>query len=96
MPKLLAIIGALVICAGLDLLWQSRNEIRFWLAAYVNVFRSILRRQENINAARVPPAAVPAAKRKHAVRFLLGVGFAFLLGPMLIAISVTLLLYTNL
>ena len=96
MPKLLAIIGALVICAGVDLLWQSRNEIKFWLAAYVNVFRSILRRQENTGAARVLPAAVPPAKRKHAFRFLLGVGFAFLLGPMLIAISVTLLLYTNL
>jgi hypothetical protein len=96
MPKLLAIIGALVICAGVDLLWQSRNEIKFWLAAYINVFRSILRRQESISTARVLPAAVSAAKRKHAVRFLLGVGFAFLLGPMLIAISVTLLLYTNL
>ena len=59
-------------------------------------FRSILRRQESISTARVLPAAVPAAKRKHAVRFLLGVGFAFLLGPMLIAISVTLLLYANL
>jgi hypothetical protein len=93
-PKLLAIIGALVICAGVDLLWQSRNEIKFWLAAYINVFRSILRRQEN--ATRMLPAAVPAAKRKHAVRFLLGVGFAFLLGPILIAISVTLLLYKNL
>jgi len=94
MPKLLGIIGALVICAGVDLLWQSRNEIKFWIAAYINVFRSILRRQEK--TLRVLPAAVPAAKRKHAVRFLLGVGFAFLLGPMLIAISVTLLLYTNL
>jgi hypothetical protein len=95
-PRLLGIIGALVICAGVDLLWQSRNEIKFWLAAYINVFRSILRRQENSNTNRLLPAAVPAAKRKHAVRFLLGVGFAFLLGPMLIAISVTLLLYKNL
>jgi hypothetical protein len=94
MPKLLAIIGALVICAGLDLLWQSRPEIKFWLGAYIKVFRSILRRQED--PVQRLPAAVPAAKRKHAVRFLLGVGFAFLLGPMLIAISVTLMLYTNL
>jgi hypothetical protein len=94
MPKLLAIIGALVICAGLDLLWQSRQEIKFWLAAYIKVFRSILRRQED--QVRGLPAAVPPARRKHAVRFLLGVGFAFLLGPMLLAISVTLLLYKNL
>jgi hypothetical protein len=95
-PKLLAIIGALVICAGVDLLWQSRNEIKFWLAAYINVFRSILRRPENAARVLPLPAALPAAKRKHAVRFLLGVGFAFLLGPILIAISVTLLLYKNL
>jgi hypothetical protein len=94
MPKLLGIIGALVICAGIDLLWQSRNEIKFWLAAYIKVFRSTLRRQQE--PIRALPAAVPAAKRKHAVRFLLGVGFAFLLGPMLIALSVTLMLYGNL
>jgi len=93
-PKLLGIIGALIVCAGLDLLWQSRHEIRFWAAAYLNVFRSTLRRQGELIGSL--PAAVPPAKRKHAVRFLLGVGFAFLLGPMLIAISVTLLLYTNL
>jgi hypothetical protein len=94
MPKLLGIIGALVICAGIDLLWQSRHEIKFWLAAYINVFRSILRRQEE--PVRGLPAAVPAAKRQHAVRFLLGVGFAFLLGPILIALSVTLMIYGNL
>jgi hypothetical protein len=94
MPKLLGIIGALVICAGVDLLWQSRNEIKFWLAAYIKVFRSTLRLQQE--PIRALPAAVPAAKRKHAVRFLLGVGFAFLLGPMLIALSVTLMLYGNL
>jgi hypothetical protein len=28
-PKLLGIIGLLVICAGIDLLWQSRHEIKF-------------------------------------------------------------------
>jgi hypothetical protein len=94
MPKLLGIIGALVICAGIDLLWQSRHEIKFWLAAYIKVFRSILRRQEE--PVRNLPAAVPPAKRRHAVRFLLGVGFAFLLGPILIALSVTLMIYGNL
>ena len=94
MPKLLAIIGALVICAGFDLLWQSRHEIKFWLAAYMKVFRSILNRPED--TVRPLPSSVPPGKRKHAVRFLLGVGFAFLLGPMLLAISVTLLLYKNL
>jgi len=94
MPKLLAIIGALVICAGLDLLWQSRHEIKFWLATYIKVFRSILKRPGD--RVRDLPASVPPSRRQHAVRFLLGVGFAFLLGPMLLAISVTLLLYKNL
>ena len=31
MPKLIAVIGFLVMSAGLDLLWQSRWDIRYWL-----------------------------------------------------------------
>ena len=39
MPKLLGIIGLLVICAGIDLLWQSRHEIKFWMVGYIAFFR---------------------------------------------------------
>lgn len=94
MPKLLGIIGILVVCAGIDLLWQSRHEIKFWLAAYLVVFRALLRQQES--PMRVFPAKEAADKRHGAVRFLLGVGFAFLLGPILIALGITLMLHPHL
>jgi hypothetical protein len=92
--KLLGIVGILVICAGVDLLWQSRQEIKFWILAYLSVFRALLR-QENSPLQSIPAQAI-AEKRRHAVRFFLGVSFAFLLGPMLIALSLTLLFYRNL
>ena len=94
MPKLLWIIGILVICAGLDLLWQSRHEIEFWVAAYLAVFRAMLRQQDS--PLRDFPSKEAAAKRHGAVRFLLGVGFAFFLGPILIALGLTLMLHPHL
>ena len=94
MPKLLGIIGVLVICAGLDLLWQSRHEIKFWVIAYVNVLRAMLHHQESpLNAIT---AAVPEEKRQGALRVLLGMGFAFFLGPILLALGVTLLFFPHL
>ncbi len=93
MPKLLGIVGALVICAGLDLLWQSRREIRFWMAAYFRVFRATLRQQDS---ARVFPPKEATEKRQGAVRVLLGMGFAFLLGPLLLVLGLTLMFYKQL
>jgi hypothetical protein len=93
MPKLLGIVGALVICAGLDLLWQSRHEIRFWIAAYMGVFRAMLRHEE---PSTVFPAKGAREKRHGAIRFLLGMGFAFFLGPMLIVLGLTLMFYKSL
>jgi hypothetical protein len=93
MPKLLGIIGALVICAGIDLLWQSRHEIRFWVAAYFSVFRAMLRQQE---APRVFPSKEAVEKRRGAVRVLLGMGFVFFLGPMLLALGLTLMFFPHL
>ena len=93
MPKLIAVIGFLVMCAGLDLLWQSRSDIRYWLGALANVLRAMLRRQ-------TPPQVFPPkeafARRRRAVQVLLGMGFAFVLGPILLAVSLTLMLYANL
>ncbi len=93
MPKLLGIVGFLIICAGLDLLWQSRREIKFWLIAYLKVFRAMLRQQEPFQKLPLP---VSEEKRHGAVRVLLGMGFAFFLGPILIALGVTLMLYPRL
>jgi hypothetical protein len=89
-PKLLGMVGILVVCAGLDLLWQSRSEISFWLAAYVNAFRSALRQPGS--SPRALPAAIVGEKRHGAIRVLLGMSFVFFFGPILIAIGVTLML----
>jgi hypothetical protein len=93
MSKLLGIIGLLIVCAGVDLLWQSRREIRFWLGAYLNVLRSALRQQGT--PFHSFPASIAPEKRHGAVRFLLGLSFAFLLGPLLIVVSLTLMLYKS-
>ncbi|HVB56026.1 MAG TPA: hypothetical protein VNE63_06275 [Candidatus Acidoferrales bacterium] len=85
MAKLLGIIGALVVCAGIDLLWQSRRESRYWLSAYGHALRAMFRQR---GAPRVFPK-----KRHAAVRVLLGMSFAFLLGPILLVVAITLMLF---
>ena len=67
MPKLLGIIGLLVICAGLDLLWQSRHEIKFWMLAYLAFFRAMLRNRES--APPVFPSKEAAHKRQGGCAF---------------------------
>ncbi|HTZ74337.1 MAG TPA: hypothetical protein VMB47_10485 [Candidatus Aquilonibacter sp.] len=94
MWKLVGAIGLIVICAGIDLLWQSRRELVFWTAAFVGTFRALLRHQQ-------PQPLLPAGRasdgRHHAARVFLGAGLAFVVGPILLALGVTLLvLYPNL
>jgi hypothetical protein len=92
MAKLLGVIGLIVICAGTDLLWQSRREVRFWITTFVGIFRALLRQQQ--------PDAILASKgatgKRHAARVLVGASLALVLGPILLALSVTLMvLYPN-
>jgi len=90
MPKLLGIIGLLIICAGVDLLWQSRREIGFWMAAYVRMFRAMLKQQDS---PQVFPPKEAQEKRHGAVRVLVGMGCVFFLGPILLALGITLMFY---
>jgi hypothetical protein len=92
MPKLLGIVGVLVICAGLDLLWQSRRELRFWFSTYLKIFGAMLRFEEPQGFF---PAKEIARRRQSAVRFLLGMGFTFVLGPMLVVLGVTLMFFAR-
>jgi hypothetical protein len=94
MWKLIGIIGLIVICAGFDLLWQSRREVGFWVATFVGIFRALLRSQQ--------PRDVIAANRglprhRHAARVLVGASLVLIVGPILLALGVTLMfLYPNL
>lgn len=93
MAKLLGIIGALVICAGLDLLWQARYELRFWASVYLKVLRAMLGLEQPVRAQEIREVV---KRRQSALQFLLGMGFVLVLGPMLIAVGVTLMFYMHL
>ncbi|HEX5422030.1 MAG TPA: hypothetical protein VFW94_00655 [Candidatus Acidoferrales bacterium] len=89
MPTLLGLIGVLVVCAGLDLLWQLRREFRFW---DLNIFRAML--GFGIPERDLPIEEIPR-RRQTALQLLLGMGFAVVIGPALIAIGVTLTFYIH-
>ncbi len=86
MPKLVSIIGFIIMCAGIDLLWQSRMDIRYWFAAYRSVLRELWRRRD------VTRIVAAARRRQGAIGVLLGMCFVFLVGPMLILTGVALML----
>ncbi|HVB86930.1 MAG TPA: hypothetical protein VNK23_09750 [Candidatus Dormibacteraeota bacterium] len=86
MPKLVSIVGFIVMCAGIDLLWQSRMDIRYWFAAYRSILRELWRRRD------VSRLIASARKRQGAVGVLLGMSFVFLVGPVLILTGVALML----
>jgi hypothetical protein len=90
MQKLIAVVGGLIICAGIDLLWQSRSEIPYWLDAYRGFIVALWKRQL---PSRILVSAEAFFKRQAAVQVLLGLGFALVVGPLLLAVSLTLMLY---
>ena len=89
MPKLIAVVGALIICAGIDLLWQSYAQIQYWVLAYLAFFGTIRSRPL---PSRILVSAKGFLKNQAAVQVLLGLGFVFLLGPLLLVVSLTLML----
>jgi hypothetical protein len=90
MPKLIAIIGGLTICAGIDLLWQSRLQIRYWVETYLGFFGALRRRQLS---PRVAASGATFMKRRGSVQVLLGLGFVLFLGPLLLVLGLSLVLY---
>lgn len=91
MPKLVSIIGFIIMCAGIDLLWQSRMDIRYWFAAFRSVIRELWRRRD------VSRLISAARKREGAGGVLLGMSLVFFIGPVLILTGVALMfLFPNL
>ncbi|MGH9562996.1 MAG: hypothetical protein ACRD3S_16210 [Terracidiphilus sp.] len=86
MPKLVSVIGFILMCAGIDLLWQSRMDIRYWFAAYRSLLRELLRRRD------VSRLIAAARKRQGAAAVLLGMCLVFLVGPVMIVTGVALML----
>jgi hypothetical protein len=82
----LALVGILVVFAGLHLLWQSRREIFFWFETWLKIFRASLRDSQR---ASVRPPERPrltrfASGREHVLRLLLGLSLVLFVGPILI------------
>ena len=90
MPKLIATVGGLVICAGIDLLWQSREQIHYWLETFGKFLSALGPRQL---PARIFASSADFLRRQATVQILLGLGFTFVLGPLLLAVSLTLLFF---
>jgi hypothetical protein len=90
MPKLIATVGGLIICAGIDLLWQSRHQIHFWLETFANFLSALRRRQL---PARILSSGAHFLRRQAALRILLGLGLTFVLGPLFLVVSLTLLFH---
>ena len=90
MARLLGLVGILVFLAGLDLLWQSRREVAFWFTSDMRMFRSKLRGLRS----RVQPLEpdVEPVKHRRRLPMVLGMGLA-LAGPVMIAVSLTLLFF---
>lgn len=90
MPKLLATVGALIICAGMDLLWQSRAQVRYWVETFLKHISALWQRPW---PARILTSGAAFLKRQGALQVALGLSFVLLLGPLLLVLSLTLLLY---
>lgn len=90
MPKLIATVGVLVMCAGIDLLWQSRLQIRYWVETYARLISALWRRQF---PARMLASGATFLRRQGALQVLLGLSFTLVLGPLLLVVSLTMMFY---
>ena len=85
-PDIVAVVGMLVFCAGLHLLWLSRGDALAWLLEFVRLFRMRVRQIADPAHATLEMVSHPP-QRKHAARIALGVLLAFLVAPALITLG---------
>jgi hypothetical protein len=86
-PDIVAVIGVLVWCAGLHLLWNSRAEILAWAGEYIRLFRISVKQQTD--PSQLPPLVEGAqsSQPRHTMRIVLGFVLAFFVAPMLITLG---------
>jgi len=97
MAPLLGTSGIVLIVAGLHLLWQARRGFFYWLERYLRIFKSRLEQFPNKRTSTQPEPPGPGARREgiraqdlETLRIAVGVLLAFLLGPALLALGLTL------
>ena len=81
---MIGLIGILVFFAGLHLLWQARDAIRYWFETFFQIFRGALRQRAAVPAADLPrrPERAP-----DTLRLVGGVGLA-VLGQLLLILEI--------
>ena len=76
------LIGILVSCAGILLVWQARREVLFWLQEYTRLLRIKIR--ENSELHRAPVSSVARVPRGNkTLRLVSGFGL-MILGQLII------------
>lgn len=88
----LSLVGILVVCAGLHLLWLSRREIFYWAETWLKIFRASLRnsyRPAEMKPER-PGFSRSPSSREHVLRMLLGLSLVLVIGPVLIFLGLVL------
>jgi hypothetical protein len=88
----LSLVGILVVCAGLHLLWLSRREILYWMDAWLKIFRASLRnsQQPAEQTPERPKVSRFGSSREHVLRMLLGLSLVLVVGPVLIFLGLIL------
>lgn len=88
MSKLFNVIGVLVACAGIDLLWQSRIELRILLDEWRPFAREIMREGNLLDPFLWGTAA---RKRRTSTSVQLALVLAFLVGPTLVLMGIAMM-----
>lgn len=88
MSKLLNVVGVLVMCAGLDLLWQSRIELRILLDEWGPLAREVMRPGNLLNPFLWD---IAARKRRISVSVEFALVLAFILGPTLVLMGIAMM-----
>lgn len=106
MIEVLGLAGVILFLAGLHVLWQSREEVLYWLWKFLETFRSSLRTSGGLaggpdnaergntssgaDAPRTRPSG-PTTGQIHVMRMMSAFGL-LVLGPLLVLLSLLLAL----
>lgn len=79
---LVGLIGILLFFAGINLIWQAREDLFYWVEDYVRFLRVMMRRMSDPQLS--PELFVnPRRRKKNTMRLAIGFLLAFFLAPML-------------
>jgi hypothetical protein len=83
---LLALLGFLVLLAGMHLAWQARQTILYWVSFAIATWRSALRPEPARRGGQSRPEPAPRPRELRNLRLLGGVSLIFL-GQLLLVLA---------